>query len=244
MTYPGGKSGAGVYQTIISQIPPHTVYIEPFSGSAAIARFKAPAARTILIDLDPEALANLTGEVLPDWTLIQGDGLEYLRKRRWEGNEFVYCDPPYLLETRSTKKAIYRHEFCTQAQHLEMLTLLQAIPAKIMISGYRSALYDDILRKWRVITYRSMTRGGTVATEYLWMNYSEPMMLHDYRYLGKNFRERERIKRKQTRWKRRLVMMNALERAAMLSAMVDAGILPRSIFDHGDAGARRDPIVI
>ena len=30
MTYPGGKGGAGVLQTIINQQPPHEVYIEPF----------------------------------------------------------------------------------------------------------------------------------------------------------------------------------------------------------------------
>jgi len=38
MPYPGGKSGAGVYQTIINRMPPHRVYIEPFLGGAAIMR--------------------------------------------------------------------------------------------------------------------------------------------------------------------------------------------------------------
>jgi DNA adenine methylase len=228
MSYPGGKSGAGVYQTIINQIPPHKVYIEAFAGSAAIARFKAPAEETILIDKDSIAIdALILIDKSADWHLIRGDSLEYLKNRRWQGNEFVYCDPPYLLETRSTKSAIYRHEFGTEKQHRSLLSILKTIPAKVMISGYRSALYDDICRKWRVITYRSVTRGGTVATEYLWMNYPEPAILHDYRYLGKNFREREKIKRRQLRWKKRLVMMRPLERAAMLSAMVDVGILPK-----------------
>ena len=35
--------------------------------------------------------------------------------------------------------------------------------------------------------------------EWLWMNYAEPAELHDLRYLGSNFREHERIKRKKTR---------------------------------------------
>jgi hypothetical protein len=41
MTYPGGKGGAGVYQMIINQIPPHRVYIEPFLGGGiqAVAYF-------------------------------------------------------------------------------------------------------------------------------------------------------------------------------------------------------------
>jgi hypothetical protein len=49
------------------------------------------------------------------------------------------------------------------------------------------------------------------------MNYPEPQTLHDYRYLGENFRERERIKRKQIRWRRRLQDMDSSERYAMFS---------------------------
>jgi hypothetical protein len=56
VTYPGGKNGAGVYQTIISQMPPHEVYIEPFLGGAAIMRLKRPARLNIGVDLDIAAL--------------------------------------------------------------------------------------------------------------------------------------------------------------------------------------------
>jgi hypothetical protein len=31
-------------------------------------------------------------------------------------------------------------------------------------------------------------------------NFPEPVALHDYRYLGEDFRQRERIKRKKQRW--------------------------------------------
>jgi DNA adenine methylase len=56
MSYPGGKSGAGVYQTIINHMPPHRVYIEPFLGGAAIMRNKRPASLNIGIDRDPAAV--------------------------------------------------------------------------------------------------------------------------------------------------------------------------------------------
>lgn len=56
MSYPGGKSGAGVFQTLINEIPPHAVYVAAFAGHDAIARHKRPAERNILIDLDPEPL--------------------------------------------------------------------------------------------------------------------------------------------------------------------------------------------
>ncbi len=224
MSYPGGKAGAGVYQTIINQIPPHRVYIEPFTGGAAIAKFKAAAEETVLIDVDPLVTVELARLSLRGLEIHTENGVEYLRARRWRGDEFVYCDPPYLLETRSTKRAIYRHEFGTEKQHRQLLSILQAIGAMVMISGYPNALYGDILRKWRVIDYYAVTRGGKKVKERLWMNYSEPRVLHDYRYLGRSYRERERIKRRQHRWKRRLVMMSNLERAALLSAIQDLGV--------------------
>ncbi len=58
-----------------------------------------------------------------------------------------------------------------------------------------------------------------MATEWIWMNYPAPLELHDYRYLGDTFRERERIKRKSQRWVARLKKMPVLERQALLSAI-------------------------
>src|SRR5271154_4598059 len=56
MGYPGGKNGAGVYQTIINLIPPHAVYIEPFLGGGAVMRLKRPAAVNVGLDLDAGAV--------------------------------------------------------------------------------------------------------------------------------------------------------------------------------------------
>lgn len=57
MGYFGAKSGAGVYQAIIALMPPHDTYVELFAGSAAIFARKPPAARSILLDKDPAAVA-------------------------------------------------------------------------------------------------------------------------------------------------------------------------------------------
>ena len=91
-----------------------------------------------------------------------------------------------------------------------------------MISGYWSALYADALKDWNSTHFQAMTRGGRTATEWLWYNYPEPVALHDYRFLGENFRERERIKRKKQRWTERLHSMPILERRALLAAIREA----------------------
>lgn len=219
MTYPGGKNAPGVYQTIINQMLPHAVYIEAFAGSGAVLRNKRPALSSIAIDTDAAACADLASLQMAGVEIVHGDALTFLRCYPWKGGELVYCDPPYLMETRSSQRAIYRHEFGGEAEHLEMLSLLLTIPAALVISGYASRMYDEMLAGWRRLTYPAMTRGGRLAEEVLWMNYPEPAQLHDYRYLGSNFRERERIKRKKARWTARLRGMPALERYAMLAAL-------------------------
>lgn len=36
MSYPGSKGQAGTWQRIIGQMPPHSVYVEPFFGSGQV----------------------------------------------------------------------------------------------------------------------------------------------------------------------------------------------------------------
>jgi len=150
---------------------------------------------------------------------IVGNGVEVLREFPWTGRELVYCDPPYLMSTRSGRR-LYAHEM-DDAGHRELVSLIQTIPAAVMISGYPSKLYGSALAKWNVMEFEAMTRGGTQRTERVWFNFPTPIALHDYRYLGRDFRERERIGRKRKRWVARLERMPILERQSLLSAIAE-----------------------
>ncbi len=57
------------------------------------------------------------------------------------------------------------------------------------------------------------------------MNYSLPDQLHDYSFLGDNFREREWIKRKKQRWVKKLQGMGRLERLAIMAGIEEAGVV-------------------
>ncbi len=220
-SYTGGKGGAGVAQTIINQIPPHRVYIEPFLGAGAVLRAKRPAEQTIGIERDGDVLRERwRGDEIPGLTLVEGDGLAYLASYPWAGGEVVYCDPPYLLSTRRTQRNYYACELKSEPEHLALLGVLQTIPAPVLISGYASELYSRVLAGWRMISFTSQTRGGP-AVECLWCNYAEPAALHDYSYLGENFREREKLTRRRRRWRARLARMSLLERRALLAALAE-----------------------
>jgi hypothetical protein len=220
MRYPGGKSGSGVAQLIISQMPPHVEYVEPFLGGGAVLRLKRRAALSVGVDRDSLAVARVASIVGADdgVRLIVGDGISYLRGRRWWTESLVYCDPPYLMSTRSSPRRLFRYELEVPG-HIALLDVLVQLPCMVMVSGYESELYRRRLSSWRVVRYRTMTRGGWMADECLWCNFPEPVELHDYRFLGRDFRERERIRRRRVRWLAMLAAMPVLERESLLAAL-------------------------
>lgn len=223
MRYPGGKNQEGVAQWIINQMPPHALYVEAFAGSGAILRTKKLAASSIAIDCDASASADLASyfSSIGSVQVLNVDAIAYLQKMRCPQTTLIYCDPPYLMETRRGKKSIYRHEFSRREQHVKLLEVLQGLNCMVMISGYRSSLYDAVLQGWRRVDKTVTLRGGQKACESLWMNYAEPVALHDYRFLGESFRERERLKRIQNNLKNRLMQMPILERRALLEAIAE-----------------------
>jgi site-specific DNA-adenine methylase len=128
VTYPGGKNGSGVYQTIINQMPPHHIYIEAFLGGGAILRMKRHAAASIGIDSDEHVLAGWRGDEVPNLTLLCTNALEFLGSNTFSDDTLIYLDPPYLMATRSCKRPIYRHEFTTK-QHADLLHIIARGPA-------------------------------------------------------------------------------------------------------------------
>lgn len=87
-------------------------------------------------------------------------------------NVLIYADPPYVLGTRHGKQ--YRHEM-TDIQHEELLNALLSHRGPVLLSGYDSDIYRDMLPGWHreEIAERAQTSG--VRTEVLWMNF-EPML--------------------------------------------------------------------
>jgi site-specific DNA-adenine methylase len=57
VNYPGGKGGPGIYQRIISLMPPHDVYIEAFVGGGNLLTRKRQASSSIVIDADGDVAA-------------------------------------------------------------------------------------------------------------------------------------------------------------------------------------------
>jgi DNA adenine methylase len=220
----GSKGGAGVWQRIISEMPPHSLYVEAFAGTGQVLLKKRPAQASIAIDSDAAVCAALRSSLATNGeavTVVCENAVTWLDNHRRELNSqtVVYCDPPYLFACRADPgRRYYRQEFGNVWQHLALLELLCDLKARVLISGYPSPIYERNLSAWRRIDYGTATRGGPV-TESLWCNFESPSQLHDYRFLGTNFRQRERLKRKKARWLAKLRAMTPVEAAAIIAAI-------------------------
>lgn len=258
--YYGGKTTLA--DRIVSLLPRHTHYVEPFAGSLAVLLAKPRSEMETVNDLDqdlmtfwrvlrdrPEELARamdltphsraeqqLAYELdVPDdlerarrvWVLLsQGrgstlrrtgwrfyrdpagstysmpdylsayadrvpaaatrlhgvslecrDALEVIRDYGKHPNVLLYCDPPYLASSRNSTN--YRHEMGSESQHADLLNALLDCEAAVVLSGYPSPFYQDLLTDWTRIELSAWTGNGIrdgatrvdgVRTEVLWSN--------------------------------------------------------------------------
>ncbi len=210
----GLKAASGLWQALVALMPPHAVYIETHLGGGAVMKRKPAALRSIGIDLDARALAAF--ECGHPVELVDADCHGYLADFAFDGSELVYSDPPYLHGARKSGRR-YRHDYA-DADHAALLGLLKGLPCAVMVSGYPSALYDDLLRDWRSVTLQVMNRAGAV-TEKAWFNFA-PDRVHWASCAGRDFTHRQAVKRKAAGWGRRYRAMPPAERLAVLAAVM------------------------
>ena len=217
--YFGSKATSGLCQPIIALMPPHDTYIETHLGGGAIMKRKPAARLNIGIDRNPKVLAKFACDYPVE--KINGCAHRFLADYDYQGRELIYSDPPYLHHTRRSGRR-YRFDY-EEHDHIELLALLKTLPCNVILSGYPSALYNDLLPDWRSLELQVMNQAG-VRTEKLWFNFT-PDRVYWPSYAGKNFTDRQRIKRKAANWGRQYRAMPAAERLAVLSAImaVEAG---------------------
>lgn len=246
---------------IIAQMPPHSIYAEPFGGGASVLLQKPRLAAEVYNDLD-EAVVNLFRVLQSHDTALQlrqrlelttysraefyasynaptdpvdfavktvvrsfmGFGSDSVTRQHrtgfrrrlsstrypalpandWRGwppeiplfverlqgvlienthaakiiraydipNALLYCDPPYVTSTRGVSgkpKRGYLHEM-TDEDHRALATILHASKAMVMISGYPSALYEELFTDWPFLECKTLADGARPRKERMWFN--------------------------------------------------------------------------
>jgi len=185
MPYFGGKQT--IASALVSLFPPHEHYVEPFAGGLSVLLAKAPSKMETVNDLD--------GDLMTFWRVLRDqpedliracaltphsrteflearDALEVITEYGRHRNALLYVDPPYLGSTRSSRS--YAHEMPHEDQHRDLAAALHECKASVVLSGYASALYDDLFADWPVrVELAAATgngKGYSQRTEVVWAN--------------------------------------------------------------------------
>ncbi len=96
-------------------------------------------------------------------------------------NVLIYCDPPYMLQTRHGKQ--YRCEM-DNADHERLLDMLLKHKGYAVISGYDTDVYNSMLAGWNRFEKISYSQACSKRKEVLWMNYDPPARQMEFEDMG------------------------------------------------------------
>ncbi len=216
--YPGNKNIQGIAQKIINEIPPCDIFRELFAGSAAVSALLTIPDQLIHINEKSETVFQDLRFKFPSNIVTNDCAISIIENLPASPtrNEVIFLDPPYRLDTRPNSQNVYEHEM-SDNDHLQLLSAVvdKQQNYKFIIVHPVDPVYSEALKDWRQIFLKVRYRNKT-SNEVLFMNFEKPHDLQDFKFLGNNHHERQRIKRKGDRLLAKLSALPALERKYIL----------------------------
>jgi DNA adenine methylase len=137
------------------------------------------------------ARGGMAGDVNAWWTAIDGlpEIIDRIRRvqllcqsafeaiPRFDHPEgLIYCDPPYVHSTREQNSRKVYHAEMSDEDHRRLAQLLRKCKGKVVVSGYPSAIYNELFEGWRLVKFdiANHAAGGREKgreTECLWLNF-------------------------------------------------------------------------
>jgi len=111
--------------------------------------------------------------VVRRWKEVQIENDDALKIiKRYDGMvTLFYVDPPYVQDSRGSRWAQAAYEFeYTDEEHRKLGVVLHEVEGMVVLSGYHSALYDELFGDWRRVERECHKGNGAEATEVLWLN--------------------------------------------------------------------------
>lgn len=103
---------------------------------------------------------------------IENRPAQELIKRFNSPKVLVYIDPPYVISTRHGPQ--YRYEMDDKG-HESLLEIVLQFEGYVIISGYDTELYNDMLHGWNKFETVSYSQTATKKKEVIWINYDPPV---------------------------------------------------------------------
>ena len=107
-----------------------------------------------------ERLRRVVVENMPALDLIERYDIE---------DGLIYCDPPYVHDTRTLHQGTYFHEM-TDDDHRELAEKLHQCKSYVVISGYPSGLYNELFGDWPQFSRKAHADKAAERTEVVWLS--------------------------------------------------------------------------
>lgn len=91
-------------------------------------------------------------------------------------NVLLYLDPPYMPGVRHGKQ--YRHEMYDEKSHWELLEAAREHKGPVLVSGYETDLYNDMLAGWHREETVCYSQTCSRKQEVLWMNFKPAVQMN------------------------------------------------------------------
>lgn len=129
----------------------------------------------------------------------------------FNGSDFIFFDPPYVLSSRRSGRKYYKHEWSV-SQHYQALQFISATSAMVMLTHPPCKLYFDALPHFKFIPFNYASRHG-IFNDGIWVNYDiSQLELATTAAVGQNAMERQMIKRKLQSLKRKIDRLSLHEK--------------------------------
>lgn len=97
------------------------------------------------------------------------DGMEVIKQYDTD-KTLHYVDPPYVLSTWNKQdKSVYKSLF-TDEKHAELIELLKTVKGYVVLSGYKTDIYMDLLKDWHMEKKETINQRNQPRTEYIWIS--------------------------------------------------------------------------
>lgn len=134
--------------------------------------YKCNQARAFLTYFDciPEFTARLQGVV------IENRKAEKVIQIYDTDKTLHYVDPPYMLDTWRKQDKVYGKLEYSNEQHEKLITLLKSVKGFVVLSGYKSDLYMDMLKDWHIEKRETFNQQRDKRIECLWISLGHGML--------------------------------------------------------------------
>nr|WP_294860210.1 DNA adenine methylase [uncultured Fluviicola sp.] len=229
-SFTGAKSGSGVAEFIINHVPDGGWFFEGFGGKGTISKILENSGASFTgiycFEINPKTFHTHTKE---DYSIgfWNCDSIKWINQAIDRGeideSDCFYFDPPYRMESRTHQRKYYGKFDWEDPEHkrfFQLIERLNKIGAMVLVSHYPDPVYDEQFKSWNKEDFRTWVRTRSV-TERLYWNFD----LNEHRlattaFLGKNFTDRQRIKRKVERMTEKINALPRHERQAIVESLL------------------------